>query len=343
MTTVSAKTSHRAYVPVLVTAAVLAVLAYVLSSFYVFMLNEILLLSIVALSLNLLLGYSGMISFGHAAYYGLGAYACGLLLVKAQWGLLPALIGGTVIAAVTGAVISLFVVHRGAVYFAMLTLAVGQILHTIIFKWYDFTGGDNGLVGIPRPPLDLGLFSWDLTEPRRFLVFTVIVWSGLVLLMKTIVDSPFGLLCQSVRDSQERVEFLGLRVRRHLMVVYTLAAGFAGASGALFAVFQQAIFPNLLNWTTSGSFLFMSLLGGIYHFVGPLVGTVAFVALDMTVSGYTEYRPLFMGVLLALLVLFFPRGIVGALADWQLRRRLRRAQQIGSYEGATAHVDHASR
>ena len=214
-----------------VTAAILAVLAYLLSSFYVFMLNEILILSIVALSLNLLLGYSGMITFGHAAYYGLGAYACALLLTKAQWGLLPALIGGTAITALAGALISLFVVHRGAVYFAMLTLAVGQILHTIIFKWYAFTGGDNGLVGIPRPPLELGFLAWDLSDPRRFLLFTIIVWAGLVLLMKMIVDSPFGLLCQSIRDSQERVEFLGLRVRRHLMAVYALAAAFAGEIG----------------------------------------------------------------------------------------------------------------
>ncbi len=318
-----------------VALALLALGSVWLPQFYVLALAEILILSIVALSLNLLLGYTGLVSFGHAAYFGLGAYTCGLLLKLAGWPLLPAALAGALSGFVAGALVGLVTLHRQEVYFAMLTLAFGQIAHTVVFKWYGLTGGDNGLVGIPRPPLDLGVVQLDLSDPRRFLLFTIVVWAGLVGAMARITRSPFGLLAQAMRESRERCEFIGLPVRSQLVAVYALSTGVAGAAGSLFALFQQSIFPNLLHWTTSGGFLMMTLLGGIHSFYGPLVGTVVYRALDLIVTGLTTYQPLVMGLMLIGLVLFMPGGIAGRLealqGRWQWKsvaRLIRRGQEV---------------
>lgn len=288
---------------------VLALLPAVLSDFWIFIAIEILAFALYAVSFNLLMGYGGMLSFGHAAFFGVGAYAGGLLVKQAGFTSLGAFAwvmpGAMVCAAVAAAVIGFFSVRRSGIYFAMLTFAFQMLLYTVALKATGLTGGDDGLTGL-RPP-------GAIAAPTNYYYFTLIWVLPSVYLLHRLVRSPFGLTLRALRNNPLRVQYSGVDTRRHQFIAFIVAGAFAGLAGALFAFSSGNVFPGWLNWTASATPIVMAVLGGVQSFLGPAVGAAVYVVLEVTISGSTEYWPLFMGIIIMLLVLVMPRGLAGLL------------------------------
>lgn len=288
---------------IIILAALLALLPLSQSRFYIFLGTDILIMGLFAMSLNLLLGYTGLVSFGHAAYFGIGAYTCALLMKKAGI-IFPLAFMGAMFAGVLGAlIIGFFCVRLTKIYFAMLTLAFSQIVWAIVFKWNSLTGGDTGLIGIDFPAY--------LDSSVRFYYFTLLIVAISLCLLQRIVNSPFGRILTTIRENPERTEFIGVNVKLFQLLAFIVSGLFAAISGALFGIFNHSLFPDLLYWPQSAEVLIMSLLGGIYSFLGPLVGAAIILYMRMLVTSYTQYWPFIMGTILALLLFFFPGGIVG--------------------------------
>lgn len=293
----------------------LALLPLVLPPFYLLVGVEVLVFALFALSLQVLMGYGGMVSFGHAAYFGLGAYAAALLTTKAGLSWPVALAAAPAMAALGGLLFGVFCVRLTTIYFAMLTLAFAQITYTVAHQWYDFTGGDNGILGVWPP-------AW-LAGPTRYYLFTLGVVALAVTLLGLLVRSSFGLAIQAIRDDPRRALGVGLNVRQHQLVLFVVAAAFAGLAGALFAFQRGSVFPDYLFVEKSIEPLVMVLLGGVREFAGPLVGALVFKLLDTVVTAYAEYWGAVLGLILTGLVLLFPQGLIGTGVP-QFRRGCRR-------------------
>ena len=286
------------------------------SRFYTFLATDIAILALFAASLNLLLGYTGLVSFGHAAYFGVGAYTCAILMktygMSFALGLLAATVGAGACALLFGA----FCVRSTRIYFSMLTLAFAQIVWAICFKWNSVTGGEQGLSNVPYPnlgwmsslPVVGGLRAGD----HYYLLVLVLVGIAFALL-KRIVESPFGSILTAIRENPERAEFVGLNVRRHQLAAFVVAGAFAGWAGALFGIFNRGVFPDFAHWSKSAEVLIMAILGGIGHFWGPAVGAAILILLNQQINAYTQYWPLILGSILIVLVFVFPNGVIGAV------------------------------
>jgi branched-chain amino acid transport system permease protein len=300
---------------VLVVAAVaLLAVPFVLSDFWTFIAIEILAFALYATSFNLLLGYGGMLSFGHAAYFGVGGYAAALLMAKTGMPLGLAFVCAPFLSALFAAVIGYFAVRRTGIYFAMLTFAFQMLLYTVALKFTDLTGGDDGVTGV-RPT---GL----LADVGAYYLFTLAVVSAALYALYRLVESPFGYALRAARTNPLRVQYVGVPVGVHRWATFVIAGGFAGIAGALFALSTGSVFPNWLNWTQSATPVVMAVLGGLHVFVGPIVGAAVYVVLEVVISGQTEYWPLVMGCIILLLVLAMPEGLVGSrLVDRAIRRR----------------------
>ena len=281
------------------------------SRFYVFLFTDILIFGLFALSLNLLLGYTGLVSFGQAAYFGIGSYTMALLIKKAGLTFGIAFIAAGVFGAAAALVIGFFCVRLTKIYFAMLTLAFSQIVWAIVFKWNSLTGGDTGIYGIDFPQY--------IDSKTRFFYFTLAVVSVSVLLLGKIVNSPFGRILTTIRDNPERTEFIGINVKLFQLLAFVISGFFSAIAGGLFAVFNHSIFPDFCQWPVSAEVLIMTLLGGMYSFFGPMVGAAVLLYLRLEVTSYTEYWPLILGTILMLLLFFAPGGIMGFFHD-QIRR-----------------------
>jgi branched-chain amino acid transport system permease protein len=309
----------------LVAVAALAVPALG-SRFYTFVATDVAILALFAVSLNLLLGYTGLVSFGHAAYFGIGAYTTGILMKKVGVPFVLAFPAAGVLAAVFALVFGFFCVRLTKIYFAMLTLAFAQIVWAICFKWNQVTGGEQGMPDIPYPDLAwmerLPWVSGLRTSDHYYLLVVVLVAVALAVL-KRIVNSPFGRILTTIRENPERAEFIGVNVRRHELVAFVIAGGFAGLAGALFGIFNRGVFPDFAYWPKSSEVLIMAILGGIGHFYGPAVGALVLLVLNQQITSYTEYWPFVLGTILIVLLFAFPGGLVGALAA--ASSRLRRA------------------
>jgi branched-chain amino acid transport system permease protein len=275
------------------------------SRFYVFMGTDILIFALFAVSLNLLLGYTGLVSFGQAAYFGIGAYTCALMMNKASVAFLISFVTAGGLGAVAALIIGFFCIRLTKIYFAMLTLAFSQIVWAIVFKWNSLTGGDSGFIGIDFPQ--------HLTSSTRFYYFTLVVVVLSLFVLRKMVNSPFGRMLMTIRENPERTEFIGINVKLYQLVVFVISGFFSAIAGALFGIFNHSIFPDFLFWPASAEVLIMTLLGGMYHFFGPVVGAAVLLYMRMQVTSYTEYWPLILGTILALILFFFPGGIVGFL------------------------------
>ncbi len=275
------------------------------SRFYVFLGTDILIMGLFAVSLNLLLGYTGLVSFGQAAYFGVGAYTCALLMKKASVVFPVSFAAAGVFGAVAALIIGFFCIRLTKIYFAMLTLAFSQIVWAIAFKWNSLTGGDTGLIGVNFPAY--------IDSPPRFYYFTLIVVVLSFYLLRRLVNSPFGTILTTIRENPERTEFIGINVKLFQLIAFMISGFFAAIAGALFGIFNHSIFPDFIFWPQSAEVLIMSLLGGIYNFFGPLVGAAVLLYLRMQVTSFTQYWPLILGTILALILFFFPGGIVGFL------------------------------
>jgi branched-chain amino acid transport system permease protein len=286
------------------------------SRFYTFVATDVTILALFAVSLNLLLGYTGLVSFGHAAYFGIGAYTAGILMKKAGVPFVLAFPAAGVLAALFALLFGFFCVRLTKIYFAMLTLAFAQIVWAICFKWNDVTGGEQGMPEIPYPD-----FAWlehlpllsRLRTSDHFHLLTVLLVALCLWTLRRIVESPFGRLLTTIRENPERAEFIGVNVRRHELIAFMIAGGFAGLAGALFGIFNRGVFPDFAYWPKSSEVLIMTILGGMNYFYGPAVGALVLLVLNQQITSYTEYWPFILGSMLVVLLFVFPGGIVGAL------------------------------
>jgi branched-chain amino acid transport system permease protein len=296
----------------LIPLVLLLIVPLVAGRFYQFLLTQILIASLVAVAFNLLLGTTGLLSFGQMAFYGVGAYTVGLLAMKAGFGTLPALLLSPVFAALVAGVIGFFCVRLSGVHFAMLTLAFGQLVYTIAFKWYGFTGGDNGIQGIPIRPLPGGI---DIGSTKAMYYFALAVVGISVEGLRRIRSSPFGATLKAIRENSQRAAYLGVNVKLYQWTAFVIAGAFTGLAGGLYAVMEKAITPDIIHWTKSGEPVFMTIIGGIYTFAGPVVGAAVFVVLNSYLVAWTENWGLVLGIILLVMVLLLPGGVVGFINE----------------------------
>ena len=276
--------------------------------------TRVLVLGLAAMAVNFLLGFTGVLSFGHAAWFGLGAYGCGLLLKFGPPSTPLGLLAGTLLGGVAGAILGALMVRRRGVYFAMVTIAFGQVFYYIAFQWSSLTGGDDGLRGFSRQPIDFGLFKLDiLSSANNFYFFVLFCFALVVGAMGFILRSPFGRTMIAIRENERRSRFLGIPVERHIWIAFTLSCFFMGLAGALYALVNNFADPRGLHYSQSGDFVMMAVMGGMRSFWGPLLGATVFVVLQDYLSSVTVNWMSFVGLLFVLVVLFFPRGLLGFL------------------------------
>jgi branched-chain amino acid transport system permease protein len=276
--------------------------------------SRVLVLGLAAMSLNFLLGFTGVLSFGHAAYFGLGAYGAAMtikyLVPSTPLGILVGVATGTLAAMVIGALIAKL---RG-VYFAMVTIAFGQVFYFIAFRWNSVTGGDDGVSGWKRQALDLGFTQINLLgNDKAFYYFVLVCFAVAVTLMWLLLRSPFGRTLLAIRENERRARYLGIPVERHIWMSFVISCFFVSLAGTLYALLNNFTDPRALRWDQSGNFVIMAVLGGMRSFWGPLIGAAIFVVLQDYVSSHTENWMSFIGLFFVLVVLFFPRGVLGIL------------------------------
>ncbi|HTR83781.1 MAG TPA: branched-chain amino acid ABC transporter permease [Reyranella sp.] len=275
---------------------------------------RVVIFALAAMSLNMLLGFTGVLSFGHAAYFGLGAYGAGLTLRYVTASTPLAMLAGTLLAGIAGTLFGRLLVRRRGVYFAMVTIAFGQVCYYIAFKWDSFTGGYDGLRGFSRAPLDFGLFKIDIVNNGTLFYFFVLLVFGLAVgLQALVLRSPFGRTMLAIRENERRARFLGLPVERHIWLAFSISCFFAGLAGSLYALLNNFADPSALNYIMSGNIIMITVMGGMRFFWGPLVGAVLFVMLQDYVSSMTANWMFFVGITFVLVVLVFPRGLMGVL------------------------------
>jgi branched-chain amino acid transport system permease protein len=283
------------------------ILPLVVGEFWVHVAVEILILGLFAMSFNMIFGYMGQLSFGHAAYYGIGAYATGLLLVKTSVPLPIALLASMVVAGFFAMIFGYFCVRLTGIYFAILTLAFGQLAYYIIFQWYSFTGGDNGLQGIVPPDILFGATAYYYFTLGVVTVALIAIWF--------ITESPFGYTMRAIRDNADRTRFIGINIRTYMLINFAVAGMFAGLAGGLWGPFTRSVAPDLCNWQQSGIPVFMTVIGSPFAFFGPLVGAVIYTFLFAFITGFTEYWPLTIGLIITFVVLFMPGGVLGLIQE----------------------------
>jgi branched-chain amino acid transport system permease protein len=276
--------------------------------------SRVLVLGLAAMSLNFLLGFTGVLSFGHAAYFGLGAYGAAMTIKyiypSTPLGILVGVATGTLAAMVIGALI----VRLRGVYFAMVTIAFGQVFYFIAFRWNSLTGGDDGVSGWKRQALDLGFTRIDiLGNDKAFYYFVLVCFAVAVTLMWLLLRSPFGRTLLAIRENERRARFLGIPVERHIWLSFVISCCFVSLAGTMYALLSNFTDPRALRWDQSGTFVIMAVLGGMRSFWGPLIGAAIFVVLQDYVSSHTENWMSFIGLFFVLVVLFFPRGVLGIL------------------------------
>lgn len=293
-------------------AIALIALPFGLSTFWTFIAIEVLAFALYAVSFNVLLSYGGMLSFGHATFFGVGAYATAIAMKSAGLGVVVAFLAAPLAAALFALVIGAFSVRRTGIYFAMLTFAFQMLLYAVAMKATGITGGDDGISGVKPPGL--------LANPTVYYFFALALVAGSLYVLKRLVDSPFGYTLRALRGNARRVQYLGVNVFRHQLATFVVTGAFAGLAGAIFALSSGNVFPSWLNWTASATPIMMALLGGINSFFGPVLGAAVYVLLEIVISGKTEYWPLVMGTILLALVLLLPEGLMG-LRDRMLRGR----------------------
>ncbi|MCL5266148.1 MAG: branched-chain amino acid ABC transporter permease [Chloroflexi bacterium] len=287
---------------------ILTTSAYSLST-----LTEILIFGIFAMSLDLLLGYTGLISFGHAAFFGVGAYTAGLVAIKIAPNMLLTMAAGIVVCAIAAFVIGFFSIRAAGVFFLMLTLAFSQMVYAIAHQWTWLTGGSNGLAGIPRPNLSVPSLPIEFYDPTKFYYITLGIFVISLLLLKRIVSSPFGHVLLGIRENEGRMKAVGYNTRNFKLAAFVIAGAFGGLSGVLYSYFNGFISPSELYWTMSGQVMVMVIIGGAGTLVGPVLGAGTILLLQNIVSSNTERWPTIMGMVFIFFVLLARNGITGLL------------------------------
>lgn len=301
----------------LLAAFVLALMPFGLPLYAMTLLTEALILGLFAMSLDLMAGYARLISFGHAAAYGFGAYACGNFLLHTSMPLPAAVLLAGVLGGIVAIGVGWVCTQATGVSFSMLTLAYAQLLYAVAFKWTPVTGASDGLAGIPRTPGPLGL-TW--TSKMAFYYLTLACLVGAFAFCRALVRSPFGMVLRGIRENEAKTLALGYNTRRYKIAIVAMSYGLAGVAGALYAPFAGFANTELLFWLLSGQVLIMVIVGGTGTLIGPILGAAFFLYVQQKLSTYTDSWALFFGVIFIGFVLFLPEGIWGFVQS-RVRRR----------------------
>jgi len=283
--------------------------------FVVYLSMRVLILSIFALGYNLLLGRTGLLSFGHAAFYAGGAYGLGLLSIHVTTNPLLGIVAGVGLACIMALVIGFFCVRHTEIYFAMLTLAFGMMVFSLIWNLREVTGGDDGLVGIVRAPISLGIATLSIAKTSHYYFFVLFCFLLTVALVYLIRRSPFGLVLSGIRENDRRVEFAGLSVRNYRLAAFVISGSFAGLAGSLGALLESYTNPFSAHWSHSAEPILVSLIGGIQTFTGPVVGSVIFIGLREIIERFTQNWMLWFGLILLAIIMGLRGGVVGGVAQ----------------------------
>ena len=271
-----------------------------------------------ATSLNLLIGYTGLTSFGHGMFFGLGAYGFGLMMQKTGVPIPVAFVATLAITFVVALVIGAICVRLKEIYFAFVTLAFQMLIHSTILSWVSLTGGDQGLRGgIPRP----AFFGIDLSNHVHLYIASCALLVIGLLLMRQIAQSPFGYTLRMIRDNANRASFVGIDVWRAKLTIFVLAALFASTGGIIMALFVSGAYPEFAYWTISGEGIFINMLGGVTTFLGPMVGTVLLLILNDTVTRWTDYHGIVLGIVILFFAIGLRKGLMDFVVEWYARRR----------------------
>ncbi|MGJ9383143.1 branched-chain amino acid ABC transporter permease [Salipaludibacillus sp. CF4.18] len=291
----------------LIAIVALGLAPFILSLFHMNLLTEILILAIFALSLNILVGFTGLVSLGHAAFFGVGAYTAGLVAQHISSNVIVSMALAVALSAILAAVIGLFCMKVSGFYFLMLTLAFSQMIYSFIYQSTSITGGSNGLSGIPRATL--GDFQFSNTVFIFYLVLFVFFIAYACL--RIFVKSPIGQVLIGIRENEMRVKSMGYHTNLYKYLAFVIAGGIGGLAGALYTYFNGFIAPSDVYWTMSGAVLIMVIIGGAGTMLGPVLGAALIVSLETIVSSYTDLWMLIVGSVFIIFVIYFPKGIVG--------------------------------
>jgi branched-chain amino acid transport system permease protein len=278
-------------------------------------LSEILIMGLLAISFNLLLGYTGLLSFGQGAFFGLGAYSTALMLQAGYQNLFLILLVGMLVALLASLIVGFFSVRLDEIFFAMITLGFGMLFFSVAHNWLNVTGGSDGLPVFVLPSLNL--FGSEVTfyAPINmyYLIFSVVLFG--ILMLRLIVHSPFGLILKALRENKQRVAFVGGNVKLLRIAAFAISGAFTGLAGVLFCLFNSMATPEFMHWSFSAKPVIMSIIGGTGVFLGPLFGAGIFFVLEQLIIQYTENWMLFLGIILVPIVLFFPQGVFGTISN----------------------------
>jgi len=302
----------KSIVILLLVAAILALLPFGLPRFYTYLTALIVAMGLLATSLNFALGFGGIYQLHHAVFYGAGAYGTAVMIARLGCNPWVSFVVGPLVAAALSLIIGVICIRLSKLYFGMLQISLGSLVWAIVYRWYGFTGGDDGIHGIAVPSI--------IGSSKGAYYFTMIVAGFAMFLMYRILRSPFGSTLQGIRDNPVRSQAIGVNVRRHQLAAMVIAGFFAGVAGVLLVVIDNSVFPDMLFWTLSLEITIMALLGGWFTFLGPMLGAAMIVLLRTFVSAYTDYWTLVMGILLMLVILFLPEGVLGKVFEVWHRR-----------------------
>lgn len=291
-----------------------------------FLTMRIMILGVFALGYNLLLGRTGLLSFGHAAFFAAGGYGVALFNLHVSQDPLLGIVVGVAAATLLALIIGFFCVRHTEIYFAMLTLAFGMMFFSLVWNLTDITGGDDGLYGLVRGPLNLGVASLGLGRDSQYFFFVLMFFLLTVWLVARVRNSPLGLILAGIRENDRRVEFAGVAVKRYRLAVFVLSGAFAGLAGCLATLLDLYVNPFSAHWSHSASPILVSLIGGLNSFAGPLVGSVIFVALREVIERFTANWMLWFGVILLVIIMGFRGGVMGVVGQYLGRRPARAAK-----------------
>jgi branched-chain amino acid transport system permease protein len=297
------------------------------SLFYINNMIDVLIGALFAVSLNLLIGYSGLLSLGHNAFFGLGSYAMGVLLRQASLGLPLTIVCLMAMAALYALFMGYFCMRLTKFYFGFLTIAFSQVIYIIIIKWTSVTGGLQGLIGgIPVPAINILGLSIDIAATRlHFYYFVVFVVACSLILCKAVVNSPFGWVLRSIRENAVRAQYVGINIKRYQIAMFVISGMFAAISGGLTALNISGAYPDHAEWIKGADPIFMILIGGMNNFFGPVLGSGVMVFLNTFLTSHTRYASFFLGLTLILIVSFARMGIIDYLAQSGVVMRLKGA------------------
>ncbi|KJS31606.1 MAG: hypothetical protein VR64_10735 [Desulfatitalea sp. BRH_c12] len=287
------------------------------SRFVIYLTSRVMILSIFAMGYNVLFGRTGLLSFGHAAFYAAGAYGLGLYSLHVSSHPLAGILAGIVCACLLSVLIGFFCVRHTEIYFAMLTLAFGMMVFSLIWNMRSITGGDDGLVGIMRAPIALGLVAIPIIKPQAYYFLILLLLIVSIVLIYRIHHSPFGLVLAGIRENERRVAFAGVSLKNYRLGAFVISGTFAGLAGALAALLESHAEPFSAHWSHSAAPILVTLIGGLQTFSGPIVGSVVFIVLRETIERFTHNWMLWFGLILLVIIMGFRGGIVGILSRWR--------------------------